>query len=67
MQYRRDTTADWEDLGDVWVKRPKADPHPERWNVQMVAIGTTGKVTLNGRDPLLTADRYRGPTIPRHI
>ncbi|KAL9013970.1 MAG: hypothetical protein Q9173_001368 [Seirophora scorigena] len=48
MQYRRDETADWEDVGDAWVKRPKADAHPERWNVQMVAIGTTGKVTLNG-------------------
>ncbi|KAL9016172.1 MAG: hypothetical protein Q9185_006481 [Variospora sp. 1 TL-2023] len=34
MQYRRDETADWVDVGNAWLQRPKHDPHPERWNVQ---------------------------------
>ncbi|KAL8987328.1 MAG: hypothetical protein Q9177_003450 [Variospora cf. flavescens] len=32
MQYRRDETADWVDVGNAWLQRPKEDPHPERWN-----------------------------------
>ncbi|KAL8971666.1 MAG: hypothetical protein Q9197_003162 [Variospora fuerteventurae] len=54
MQCRRDEAADWEDVGNAWLKRPKDDPHPERWNVQQVVVGTTGKETQKDGDHSLT-------------